>query len=93
MVVASCRLQLFIMEADSLKEKRSCLKSLMQRLKNRFNISIAEVGSQDLYRRGELGVAVVSNEKKHLEVMLQNIIRFIELDGRLEILKVSTEYI
>ncbi|NLC51673.1 MAG: DUF503 domain-containing protein [Firmicutes bacterium] len=93
MIVGLCRLELFIGEADSLKDKRRILLSLIERLKRRFNISIAEVGYQEIRQRGELALALVGNEKHYLETVLQKILNYVENDTRLEILKIHVEYL
>lgn len=93
MFVGLCRLEIFVPEAASLKDKRKVLQSLIQRLQNRYNISVAEVGFIDIYRRGELGIAAVGNEKGHLEKVLHNLVKFVESDNRLEVLRVHTEYL
>jgi uncharacterized protein len=67
---------------DSLKGKRSIVKSLIGRLKSRFNISIAEIDMQDEKTIAVIGLAVVSGEKRHIESQLDNILDFVRGDGR-----------
>lgn len=91
MYAGICRLGLILPEGNSLKEKRSIIKSIMERLRHRFNISVAEVEHQDALRRAGIGFAVVSNEKSHLEKMMHSVVNHIELDGRVEIESVESE--
>ncbi|RJX26500.1 MAG: DUF503 domain-containing protein [Dethiobacter sp.] len=91
MFVGICRLELHLMEGTSLKEKRQVIKSITERLKNRFNISIAEVGCQDALRRAEIGLALVSNETVYLEKVMGRVVNFIENDGRVQIIKIDKE--
>ncbi|MEK7774061.1 MAG: DUF503 domain-containing protein, partial [Deltaproteobacteria bacterium] len=56
MVVGICRISLVIHGNASLKGKRQVLKSIIEKVRNRFNVSIAEVGDNDLWQRAELGV-------------------------------------
>ena len=74
MIVGTLRLRLLIREARTLKDKRQVLKSIEDRLHNRFNVSVAEVESQDNHRLAVLGIAMVSNETHHIKVALGQII-------------------
>ncbi len=84
---------LLLYEGASLKEKRMVVKSLIQKISSRYNVSIAEVGEQDKWQRSEIGFSCVSNEKGHIEKMMQEIIRFAESDGRGEIMDIQTEIV
>ena len=79
------------MESTSLKEKRRIVRSIVERLKNRFNISIAEVGHSEALRRTALGLALVSNETAYLEKMLDKVINFVESDPRVQIIDLDRE--
>jgi len=70
--------QLEIPGVDSLKGKRRILKSLTTRLRNNFNISIAEVGDNDIHRSAQIGVALVSNNKSYGHQVASKIINRIE---------------
>ena len=65
-------------EASSLKEKRKILKSLIDVLKNKFNLSIAEVGEQNKWQVAELGIAVVGNDKSYLNRVIEKVVDKIE---------------
>lgn len=91
MFVAVCQLGLILPEGSSLKDKRSVVKSIRERLRHRFNISVAEVGHNDALRRAEIGFAAVSNETVYLESMVDKIINYIERDGRVEIDRIERE--
>jgi hypothetical protein len=62
MIVGLLTLDLHIPEANSLKSKRMVIKSLIQKIKNKFNVSVAEVDAQNLWQRSIIGIAYVSNE-------------------------------
>ena len=62
MIVGFLTLDLHIPEANSLKSKRVVVKSLIDRIKNKFNVSVAEVDAQNLWQRCIIGIAFVSNE-------------------------------
>ena len=77
MRVGILHVDLHIAGARSLKEKRKIFLSLKERLASRFNISIAEVGAQDLWQRAELGIALVALDGKSLHASIQKIEGFI----------------
>ena len=62
MIVGSLRVRLLIRESRSLKDKRQVVQSIKDRLRNRFNVSVAEVEAQDQRQLAVLGVAMVANE-------------------------------
>lgn len=93
MVVGVCRIVLSLDDVFSLKEKRHIVKSIIDRLKSRFNASIAEVELNDIWKNAVLGVVCVSNEAGHADSMLANIVNFVENDGRAIIVDYSTETI
>ena len=78
MVIGLCTLELFIGEANSLKDKRRVLKSLIEKIRARFNVSIAEVAQQDLWQRSTVAFTCVSNERAHADQMLSAVVRFME---------------
>ncbi|MBE3575636.1 MAG: DUF503 domain-containing protein [Firmicutes bacterium] len=82
MVIGACRLELRLEEPFSLKDKRRILKSLLARLQSRLNVAAAEVGSQDEWRRAELGIVTVANEAASVDRTLAAAVRLVESDGR-----------
>jgi len=79
-------MDLYFPESGSLKSKRQVLKSVIARLRNRFNVSVAEVDANDLWQRSVIGVAAVSNEGGHAHRMLSKVVQYVEGDRRLELL-------
>ncbi len=82
MIVGVMTAQLHLQGISSLKEKRSIVKSLIGRLKSRFNISISEVDHQDDKTSAVVGIAVVSNDSRFINQQLDSIIDFMRGDGR-----------
>ena len=80
-------------EVYSLKEKRSIKRKVIERIKNKFNISIAETGSMDSLTTLEISFSEVSNDYKHLDEIYQNVINFIESNFMLEIVDVQKEFL
>jgi uncharacterized protein YlxP (DUF503 family) len=77
MQIATLQLSLLLRQAQCLKDKRRVLKSLKDRLHNRFNVSVAEIDDQDLIQSAVLGIAVAGAERRHLQSTLDNILNFI----------------
>ena len=86
MFVGVCRLEIFVPESSSLKSKRFVLHSIKKRIRNKFNVSVAEVDNNDKWQRISLGISMVSNERKFIDMNIEEILKLIESDGRMEIL-------
>lgn len=78
MVVGAAHVMLHVHGSQSLKEKRGVVRSITQRLRNRFNVSVAEVGGQDTWQRAELLLAVASGDAVTARRRLNKAILFIE---------------
>ncbi|MCD6567854.1 MAG: DUF503 domain-containing protein [Dehalococcoidia bacterium] len=77
MNVGTCKLELRLPENESLKGKRRVIKSMIARLQNKYNISIAEVDNQDLWQRATLGITCVSNSRRHASETLNKVVNFV----------------
>jgi len=77
MNIGVCRIELRIPGNQSLKGKRAVIKPMIARLKNSYNVSVAEIDNQDLWQRATLGITCVSNHRRHADETLATIIRFI----------------
>jgi uncharacterized protein YlxP (DUF503 family) len=86
MVVGTLRMELHIPASHSLKAKRSVVNHVKERLRSRFNASVAEIDHQDLWQRAALGVAVVSGEGAGLDRVLRDILEVVEREDRLQVL-------
>ena len=93
MIVGIMTIDLFIPNSTSLKVKRSAVKSLKDRIRSRFNVSVAELDHNDKWQRTSLGVAAVSNEKKHVESILGNILKLANGDSRVEVIDKTIQYV
>ena len=74
---AVVRVEMHLPLAHSLKEKRGVIKPVLDGLKNRFNVSVAETDFQDLWQRCEFGVGVVGSSVSHVEEMIDACDRFV----------------
>jgi uncharacterized protein YlxP (DUF503 family) len=78
MVIGVSRITLHLPGCHSLKEKRQVVKSLMARVRSRFEVAIAEVDEQDRWQTAILGISYVSNSSQRVDNVLAQVRRFIE---------------
>lgn len=78
--------ELEVIGSQSLKEKRSVVKSLKDRLHARYNVSVAETGSHDLWQRAELTACVVASNRRQAESILSNVDEFVANEHRSRII-------
>jgi uncharacterized protein YlxP (DUF503 family) len=93
MVIGVCKLDLRIPENHSLKEKRHVLRKLIDRVRARFNVAIAEVGDNDLWQRAEMGFCAVGNDRRHINSSLDKVVYFIEQMNLVEMVRTEIEII
>ena len=75
----------------SLKEKRMVVKSLVQRLKNKFNVSVGEVHEQDIHQIIVIGISAVCGDQKQVDSTLENLIDFVEENTDAEIINIESD--
>lgn len=80
-------------EVHSLKEKRSIIKSLIEKSRHRFNVSVAEVADQDVHHKAVIGIAVIGNDGRVLNSVLDRIMDFMESLGLAELVSREIELI
>jgi len=78
MYVSCCSIKFFLHGSRSLKEKRRIVRSLKDRLKNNFNISIAEIGDQNIWQSLHMGIVAVNSDPKYLEGQMRTLMNAIE---------------
>jgi uncharacterized protein YlxP (DUF503 family) len=83
--------QMYMQGIGSLKEKRHIVKSVIGRLRSRFNVSVSEVERQDSKTSAVLGIAVVSNERAFVDQQLDAVLNFMRNDGRFYLGEVERE--
>ncbi|MFO8191226.1 MAG: DUF503 domain-containing protein [Bacillota bacterium] len=91
MRVAIGVLNLHIPGSCSLKAKRKILQSIIQRLRNRFNISVSEIGSQDLWQRSELGIAAICYNGAGADRIMEKILDFLDQENEIRIIDSQIE--
>ena len=91
MIIVAAMITLVIPENDSLKGKRRVVKSLIERVRHKFDAAVAEVGDNDLWQKARIGVALVGNDSHLLEARLQQIMKFMENQHLVEIIDSQVE--
>lgn len=80
-------------DIHSLKDKRRIVKSLVEKSRSRFNVSVSEVADQDVHRQSSIGIAVIGNDGRVLNSLLDRIIDFMDSLGLAELISREVELI
>ncbi|MDR2876888.1 MAG: DUF503 domain-containing protein [Chromatiales bacterium] len=91
--VALLTAELMVPWSDSLKSKRRVIKSIKDRLSAKFNASVAEIDFLDEWQRATIAVAMVSNDRGHLERSLQAVAKLIEETSDVQMLGVNIDWL
>jgi len=89
MFILSAKLTFYIPQATSLKDKRQVCRSLIDKTRQRFNVSVSEVDTQNVHQTLTIGIAVVSGNAAHAQKSLDEIIRFMEEHAEAELTEVE----
>ena len=92
MIVGILTVALTIPGANSLKDKRHVIKGLLEGVRQKFNISAAEVGENDSWRRATLGMACVSNDRRMANRILDKVVDYVESNPVVSIASVEMEF-
>jgi uncharacterized protein YlxP (DUF503 family) len=85
MITRTAQITFYVPVCHSLKDKRMIVRSILKKVKNKFNVSIAEVDAQDAHQTIVIGLAMVSSSNNHAQNALDEVIRFIENNADAEI--------
>lgn len=91
MVVGTLKIEFYLTDNRSLKGKRKVIRSMVDKVKSRFNVSIAEVGSNDMWQKIELGISAVGNDRRHIDSSLSHVLVFLESLYLAQIVKTEFE--
>jgi hypothetical protein len=93
MHAVAVRFDLHVPESRSLKAKRAAVKPVVDGLRHRFHVSVAEVDHHDQWQRAAIGVALVAADQRHLETLLTTVERFVRSSPEYEVLDTETAYL
>ena len=85
MHIGVCVIEIYLPDVGSLKHKRRIMKGLKDRVGRCFNVSIAEIGNHDIWRRTALGVACIGNDSANVHSIIMNVKNFLSQNHSLEI--------
>ena len=88
MAICAVEITLFAAGSRSLKDKRQILRSLLDKVKHRYNVSISEMDAMDLHQKLVIGVACISNSDSHARAVIDEVIRFVENNADAEVIGV-----
>ena len=91
MFIGVCTIELHVPDSGSLKTKRQSLRSLKDRIRNKFNVSVAEIDDNDLWQKASLAVAAVSNDKTHLNQTMDYVLKLVRSVPELSLLDYQIE--
>ncbi len=80
MFIGSIVFDIHIPHSNSLKEKRMVVRSIKEKLKNKFNVSVSEIGDVEKWQTAQIAVVTVTPDRNQTEKVIQNIINFVELN-------------
>lgn len=86
MLIGLCELIIYLPGCRSLKDKRSVIKSLNNKLRRKYNISISEIGFKNIWKKSMIGVSCLSDSKKIIDGTFDMIIKDIENNGMVELI-------
>ncbi len=99
MNIGYCSLRFYLHGNNSLKGKRRVIRAIKDRLKNKFNVSVAEVGDQDVWQSIHLGISAVNSDAQYLDGLLKQVVNFIDnlhlaemTDCQMEVINVNNRY-
>lgn len=92
MIIGLLRIEIFIPGSTSLKEKRMVLKSLKDRARKKFNVSVAETGYQEKWQRSLLGFALVAEKEKFAQEALNKLFSWLDNEAAFEIMHFNFEF-
>ena len=93
MIIGILELDLRFFSGNSLKEKRRLLKRLIFKIRNNFNVSVSEIGHQDLWQRTELGISLVTTEMRFAQKVLNKILGLIEEERDISLINSKMEFL
>jgi hypothetical protein len=91
MVVGILQLRVMIRDSQSLKDKRRIVRSLRDRIRNRFNVSVSEVDSLDRRQQATLGVALATNDRVFADQVLAKVVSLVRATPGAELVDYETE--
>ena len=92
MIVGVMQFEIYMHSSRSLKDKRRIIKSITEKVKSKFqNLSVSEIGSQNLWKKSEIAIAIVSNDSQLVNSNLDLVLNYLKNNGSIEIIESKIE--
>jgi uncharacterized protein YlxP (DUF503 family) len=93
MTVGLLQIEVLLPEAQSLKDKRSVIKSLKDQLRGRFNVAVAELAPDEKWQRATIGVSTLGEDRAYVQGLLAQVTEWVRHTGLVELSRVEQEYV
>ena len=93
MIVGLLQLEVHLPAAQSLKDKRSVVKSLKDQLRGHFNVSVAELEPNEKWQRATVGISTLGEDRAYVEGLLRQVTEWVRKTGLVELIRVEQEYL
>jgi uncharacterized protein YlxP (DUF503 family) len=93
MVLGLLQVEVHLPKAQSLKDKRSVLKSLRDQLRGRFNVAVAELDANELWQRATVGVSTLGDDRAYVEGLLREVAAWLRASRLVDLIRVEEDYL
>jgi len=90
MLVGVCELLIYLADCQSLKDKRSIIKSMKFHLRKKYNISISEIGQKDIWKKSTIGICCIADNRQIIDKIIDSVIKDIESNYKIELVNFQT---
>ncbi len=90
MLVGVCELFIYLPDCRSLKDKRSIIKSIKFHLREKYNISISEIGQKNIWKKSTIGICCISDNRQIIDKIIDSVIKDIESNSKIELVNFQT---
>ena len=93
MIVGLLRIEVHLPHAQSLKDKRSVVKSLRDQMRGRFNVAVAEIEANEKWQRAVVGITTLGDNRAYVEGLLRQVTEWLRSTRVVELIRVEEEYL
>jgi len=90
MLIGICELFIYLPDCQSLKDKRSIIKSIKAHLRKKYNISISEIGQKNMWKRCTIGICCIGDNRQIIDKIIDSVIKDIESNSKIELVNFQT---
>jgi len=90
MLIGICELFIYLPDCQSLKDKRSIIKSMKFHLRKKFNISISEIGQKNIWKKSTIGICCIADNRQIIDKIIDSVIKDIDSHSKIELVNFQT---